>query len=64
MKRGPRDLKGFFKDKKRVFSLVLKTYNRVNSTKRSKRTAYKKLKILKNCKVSIGTPPVYYIWGL
>ena len=61
MKRGPRDLKGFPKNKKRVSSLVLKIYSKVNSIKKSKRTVYKKSKILRNCKVPIGILPVYYI---
>ena len=64
IRKGPGDLKGFLRDKKRVSSLVLETRSRVNSIKRSKRTAYKKSKFLKNCKALIGTLPVYYIWGL
>ena len=40
---------------------VLKIYSKVNSIKKSKRTAYKKLKILRNYKVPIGTPLIYYI---
>ena len=41
--------------------MVLKIYRRVNNTKKSKKTVYKKLEILKNYKVLIGTPPVYHI---
>jgi len=61
IKRGLRDLKRSFKDKRRVFSLVLKIYNRVNGIKRSKKTTYEELENLKNCKVPIGILPVYYI---
>ena len=64
MRRGPRDLKGFPRDKRRVSGLVLKIYNRVNSIKKSKRIAYKELEILRNYKVPIGILPVYYIQGL
>ena len=60
-RRDPRDLKRFPRDKRRVSSLVLEIYSRVNSIKRSKRTAYKELEILRNYKVSIETLPVYYI---
>jgi hypothetical protein len=41
--------------------MVLEIYSRVNSIKRSKRTAYKELEILRNYKVSIRILPVYYI---
>jgi len=34
---GPRDLERFPRDKRRVFSLALEIYSRVNSIKRSKR---------------------------
>jgi len=61
MRKGFRNLKRSPRDKRRVFSLVLKIYNRVNSTKRSKKTTYKELEILRNCKAPIGTLPVYYI---
>ena len=64
IKRGPGDLKGFPRDKRRVSGLVLEIYNRVNGIKRSKRIAYKELEILRNYKAPIGTLPVYYIWGL
>ena len=64
MRRGPKDLKGFPKNKKRVSSLVLEIYNKVNSTKRNKKIAYKELKILRNCKAPIGILLIYYIWGL
>ena len=64
MRRGFGDLKGLLRDKKRVFNLVLEIYNKINGMKRSKRTAYKELEIIKNYKVSIRIPPVYYIWGL
>ena len=64
MRKGLGHLKGFLRDKKRVSSLILKIYNRINSIKRSKRTAYKELNFLRNYKVLIGTPPVYHIWGL
>jgi len=49
-------------DKRRVFSLVLEIYSKVNSIKRSKRTAYKELEILRNYKAPIGILPIYYIW--
>jgi hypothetical protein len=52
------------RDKRRVSSLLLEIYNRVNSIRRSKKAAYKELEILKNCKAPIGAPHVYYIWGL
>jgi hypothetical protein len=61
IRRSPRDLDGFPRDRRRVSSLVLEIYSRVNSTKRSKRTAYKELEILRNCKAPIGILPVYYI---
>ena len=61
MRRGPRNLKGFLKDKKRVSSLVLEICSRVNSTKKSKKRAYKKSEILRNCKALIKTLPVYHI---
>ena len=61
MRRGPGDLKGFLRNKKKVSSLVLEIYSKVNSIKRSKRIAYKESEILRNCKVPIGTPPVYHI---
>jgi len=64
IRKGLRDLEGPPRDKKRVSSLVLEIYSRVNSIKRSKRTAFKELKILKNYKAPIGILPVYYIWGL
>jgi len=52
-KRGPRDLKGFLSDKRRVSSLALRIRSRANSIKRSKRIAYKELENLKNCKALI-----------
>ena len=61
IKREFGDLEGTPKNKIRVFSLVLKIYSKVNSTKRNKKTAYKELEILKNCKVPIGILPIYYI---
>ena len=61
IKKGFRDLEKYPKNKRRVFSLVLKIYRRVNSIKRSKKIAHKELENLKNCKVFIGIPPVYYI---
>ena len=61
IRKGFEDLERCFRDKRRVFSLVLEIYRRVNSMKRSKKTAYKELKILRNCKAPIRTPPVYYI---
>ena len=64
IRRGPGDLKGFPRDKRRVSGLVPEICSRVDSIKRSKRIAYKKLEILRNCKAPIGTPPVYYMWGL
>jgi len=60
-RRGPRDLKGFLRDKRRVSGLILEIRNRVNNIKRTKKTQSKDLEILRNCKVPIRTPPVYYI---
>jgi hypothetical protein len=60
-RRGPRDLKGFPRDKRRVSGLVLEIRSRVNNTKRSKKTAYKELENLRNYKAPIGILPVYYI---
>ena len=57
-------MKGFLRNKRRVSSLVLKIRNRVNSTKRTKKTLSEDLEILRNCKVPIKVLPVYYIWGL
>ena len=64
IRRGPGDLKEFPKDKRRVSGLALEIRSRVDGIKRSKRTAYKELEILRNCKASIGIPPIYYIQGL
>jgi len=64
MKRGLKNLKRSLKDKRKVSGLALEIYNKINSIKRSKKTAYKELEILKNYKTPIGTPLVYYIWGL
>ena len=64
IKRGLGDLKGFPRDKRRVSSLALKICSRINSIKRSKRTAYKKSEILRNYKALIETPFVYYMQGL
>ena len=64
MRRGPGDLDGSLRDKKRVSSLAPEICNKVNSIKRSKRTAYKELEMLRNHKAPIGTPPVYYMRGL
>ena len=61
IRKGFKDSEKSLKNKRRVSSLVLKIYSKVNSIKRSKRTAYKELKFLKNYKALIGTPPVYYI---
>ena len=36
-RRGPRDLEGFLKDKKKVPSLALEIYNRVSGIKRTKK---------------------------
>ena len=58
------DLEGTPRDKRRVSGLLLEIRSRVNSTKRSKKTAYKELEILRNCKAPIGVLYVYYIWGL
>ena len=51
----------FRSDKRRISSLALEIYSRVNSIKRSKRIAYKELEILKNYKAPIRILPVYYI---
>ena len=57
-------MEGFLRDKRRVSGLLLEIRSKVNSTKRSKKTAFKELEILRNFKVPIGAPHVYYIWGL
>ena len=41
IKRGLRDLKKYFKNKRRVSSLVLKIYRRVNNIKKAKRQPIK-----------------------
>jgi len=51
-------------DKRSVFSLVLEVYSRVNSIKRSKKTAYKELELIRTYKAPIEILPVYYIRGL
>ena len=61
IRRDLRDLERSPRDKRKVSSLALEIYSRVNSIKRSKRTAYKELEILRNYKVSIRILPVYYI---
>jgi len=63
-RRGPRDLEGFPRDKRRVSGLILEIYSRVNNTKRTKKTQSKDLEILRNCKAPIRTLPVHYIWRL
>jgi len=63
-RRGPRDLKGFPRDKKRVSGLTLEIRGRVNNIKRTKKTQSKDLEILRNYKAPIRTPPVHYIWRL
>jgi len=63
-RRGPRDLEGFPRDKRRVSSLTLEIRSRVNNTKRTKKIQSEDLEILRNCKVPIRTPPVHYIWRL
>jgi len=60
-RRGPRDLEGFLRDKRRVSGLILEIRNRVNNIKRTKKTQSEDLEILRNYKVPIRTPPVYYI---
>ena len=55
------DLERSPRDKRRVSGLALEICSRVNSTKRSKRTAYKESEILRNYKAPIRTPPVYHI---
>jgi len=61
MRRGFGDLKRSPKNERRVSSLALEIYSKVNSMKKSKKTTYKKLEILRNCKAPIETLPVYYI---
>jgi hypothetical protein len=61
IRRGLRDLERSPRDKRRVSSLALEIYSRVNGIKRSKRTAYKELEILRKYKAPIGILPVYYI---
>jgi len=56
-----RDLERSPKDKRRVSGLAPEIHSRVNSTKRSKRTAYKELEILRNYKAPIKILPVYHI---
>ena len=63
-RRGPRDLEGFLRDKRRMSSLALEIYCKINSIKRTKKTQSKDLEILGNYKAPIRAPPVYYIWGL
>jgi hypothetical protein len=45
IRRGLRDLEKSPRDKRRVFNLILKIHSKINSIKRSKKTAYKELKI-------------------
>jgi len=63
-KRGPRDLGGFPRDKRRVSGLILEIRNKVNNIKRTKKTQSKDLENLRNYKAPIKTPPVYYIQRL
>ena len=49
------------KNKKGVSSLALKICSKINGTKRSKKTAYKELEILRNHKAPIKILPIYYI---
>ena len=57
-RRGPRDLDKVPRDKGRASGLALEIYSRVNSIKRSKRTAYKEFKNLRNYKAPIRILPV------
>jgi hypothetical protein len=52
------------RDKRRVSSLALEIYSKVNGIKKTKKTQSKELEILKNYKVPIGALPILYIWGL
>ena len=60
-RRGPRDLEGFLRDKRRVSGLILEIYNRVDNIKRTKKTQSEDLEILRNYKAPIRTLPVHYI---
>jgi len=60
-RRGPRDLEGFPRDKRRVSSLILEIRSRVNDIKRTKKTQSEDLEILRNYKAPIRTLPVHYI---
>jgi len=60
-RRGPKDLEGFPKNKRRVSSLILEIHSKVNNIKRTKKTQSEDLEVLRNYKAPIRILPVYYI---